>query len=69
MRNQLYVKGASRSGTTKSFAEATRNAAETAQSLYRKEENTIVGRSFSSTAKNPTRPETKKIYNRSHNLE
>ena len=42
------------------FWKATRNSAETAQSLYRKEEHTIVERYFASTAKNPTRQETKK---------
>ena len=44
----------------KNFAETTRNSAETAQSLYNKEEHTLVGRSFASTAKNPTRQKTKK---------
>ena len=49
------MKGASNLGTLKSSAEATGKFAETAQSLYRKEECTIVGRTFASTAKNPTK--------------
>ena len=44
--------------TPKGSAEATGNS-ETAHSLYRKEECTIVGRSFASTAKNLQRQETK----------
>ena len=70
-RNQQYVKNASSLGTPKSSAEASGNSAETAQSLCRKEKCTIVGRSFASIAKNPTRQETKnmwRIYNRSHNV-
>ena len=39
----FYVKGASSSATPKSSAEATGNSAETAQSLYRKEEHNIWG--------------------------
>ena len=42
------------------FAEASGNYADTAQSLCKKEECTIVGRSFASTAKNPTKHETEK---------
>ena len=57
------MKGASSSDTPKSFAEATISSAETAQSLYRKEEHTIVGKSFASTAKNPIRQEKKHINN------
>ena len=47
--------------TQKSFAEATKNPAVTVQSFYRKEEHTIVGKSFASTAKKPIRKETKNI--------
>ena len=55
------MKGASSSDTPKSFVQATRNSAENAQSLYRKEEHIIVKRSFASTVKDPTRGETKNI--------
>ena len=50
---QLYVKGTSSLGIPKSFVEATRISAETAQSFYKKKEHTIVKRFFTSTAKNP----------------
>ena len=53
------MKGASSFGTPKSSAEAIRNSAETAQSIYRKEEHTIMGSFFTSTAKNPIKQETK----------
>ena len=55
------MKGASSLGTQKGSAEATKNFADTAQSLYKKEEHTIVVISFASSAKNPTKQETKNM--------
>ena len=61
IRNQRDMKDAFSLDTQKSFAEATKNPAVTVQSFYRKEEHTIVGKSFASTAKKPIRKETKNI--------
>ena len=55
-KKQLYVKSASKLGTQKNSAEATENSSETAQ----KEEYTIDGWTFSFTANNLTRHETRK---------
>ena len=48
------------STTKKSTAEATADSAQTAENICRKEEFTIVEETFTSTAKNYTRQETRK---------